>query len=99
MDNFLYCYLSPTILGLLIFIAVILGVVGALLAIYWLYDTHLYKLAHKVEVSYKVRKAFEATGNAALYILLGIIGAAICWLITMAAWELGLSILKRVMCT
>ena len=96
MQDFLYCYLSPTLVGLVAFIAVILGIVGVIWFLGWTYT--LFSDRVNITLSRKAYEALETTATIALNILVGIFALLLGSLLVYSAWGFGLSLLKRVMC-
>jgi len=102
MENFLYCYLSPALVGLVSLIAIFVGGLAGALALIWLserigdwfrYSIPVYTKAGKT--AHKVVKGISRTFQ---FIVLTIVGICVAVTITYGAWVLGIDILKRFVC-
>ena len=101
MDNFLYCYLSPFLVGLLTIAAGIVGFVIVVVFIFWGWD----KISYKIKYNDRGFRRHSAAGDAArkigngfLNILMIVCVVMLGIIISFGAWQLGLDILKRIMC-
>lgn len=98
MDNFVYCYLSPFMLGLLWVIAVVVGLICAIAAICFVggkikerYDRNIpyYSITNKIVGGIgKWTNRITTTLGIVFFVTL----------ISFGIWDLGLAILKRVAC-
>ena len=96
MEDFLYCYLSPTLVGLLAGIAIILGIVGGILFLGWISTIIGDRVS--ISISDKAYKVIETTGTVALNIFAVILAIILGSMLIYGAWSLGLDLLKRVVC-
>lgn len=98
MENFTYCYLSPFIVGLLVFIAIIVGIVGACFVVAWLHEKAKYDWLYGKSLPKAAQQVVDTTGKIAGAILWIIVAIAMAVILGFSAWQCGLAILKRVMC-
>ena len=98
MDNFVYCYLSPFVVGLLLVVAVIVGILGAAAGIIFvgekikeLYNRSIpyYSVTKKI-----VRGIGKWTERIIVTLLIAIFTIGVSWIF----WQAGLDILKRFAC-
>lgn len=98
MDNFVYCYLSPFVVGLLLAAAIIAGIVGATVGILFvgekikeLYDRRIpyYGVTRTI-----TRGIGKWTGRIIVTALIGLFTFGFSWLF----WQAGLDFLKRFAC-
>ena len=98
MDNFLYCYLSPFLVGLLAAAAVVLGIIGVLALIYFLGKAVGDKYDDFVWGHATVKRVTDGAGRIVQIVLglllVGSFGSLFIWLF----WNFGLDILKRLVC-
>ena len=98
MDNFLYCYLSPFLVGVLAFAAIVLGVIGVLALIYFLGGAVGDKYSDIVWGHATVKRVTDGVGRIVQIVigvlLVGSFGTLFIWLF----WLMGLDILKRLVC-
>ena len=95
MDGFGYCYLTPTLVGLVLFIAVIFAVVAVVWGLGWLYEYHL----SNITVSKKAYEIINTTSTWALNIFGILLLLLLAAILLFGAWDVGIWLLKRVTCT
>ena len=98
MDNFLYCYLSPFLVGLLALMAIVLAIIGVIALIYFLgsaadekYSDFVWGHATVKRISDGIGRVFQKAIVLTLVISFGTLFAFL-------FWSVGLDILKRVVC-
>ena len=94
MDNFLYCYLSPFVLGVLIVVSACTGVVGAAYVFDKIKNWYKYGIPHNNTAKEIANRVGGWLINITLIITL--IGVAIIFGVGM--WAIGIEILKRFAC-
>lgn len=98
MNDFLYCYLSPFLVGLLTVVAVIFGalMVGWLLILIGTFISEKYN--HNIPYYSKVNTAVRGIGTWAYRIVMTLVGIVFASLVGMLFWQVGIDILKRFAC-
>lgn len=98
MDNFLYCYLSPFMVGMVTVISVF---VAAIFVVFLLimFGQKIYEIFdHKVPYYSTASKLVRGTGTWIYRILMGIIVLVFVAMFGNIFWETGIEILKRFVC-
>ena len=102
MDNFLYCYLSPFLVGLVAVVAVILGGLALIILAFIIGEAvgdrySAYMWDHD-KLRGGIKSATEPIGKAVKIIIGSLIAAMFILLFSFLFWEVGIDILKRIVC-
>lgn len=94
MTDFVYCYLSPFVVGLLAIVAIICAALFFAYLVWKVYDRYENKGFRNI----KVAKTVTAIGKWGGRIFYTLVIAMFAVIFGVGMWDLGLKILKRVAC-
>jgi hypothetical protein len=98
IDNFVYCYLSPFVVGLLGFLVAIGALVAICTIISKTYNWVIYDIAPVGRLRKSIDWVVEFSTKWVIPVLVGGFCIFIVLLLAFGAWSLGLDILKRFAC-
>ena len=98
MNDFLYCYLSPFLVGLLTIAACIFGILAFIWLLVLIGTFISEKYNHKVPYYSKVNTVVKGIGTWGYRIVMTILYSLLATMFGFLFWETGIAILKRVMC-
>ena len=98
MDNFIYCYLSPFLVGLLTVVAIVVGIIAIIALLYYagkgLEKGYDYTLKGYPTVKRTLSSVSDWITNGLLVVFIIMFGATIAHLF----WTMGIDIHKRIFC-
>lgn len=98
MDNFVYCYLSPFMLGLLWVIAIVVGLICAIAAICFVGAKIKERYDRNIPYYSMTNKIVGGIGKWTNRILMTFVVVFFITIISSGIWGLGIEILKRFAC-
>ena len=98
MDNFVYCYLSPFLLGLLAVVAIFAGFILALAIICWVGAVIHKWFTYDLPTYGATKKIMGELGKWTTRIFFTLVVVMLAAIFAFGMWDMGIEILKRFAC-